>query len=290
MTEIVCNEGVEAATVARVTDLARVSRNTYYRLFADRDECLLAVFDATAARAAGRMRRAYEAAADWEEGVRAGLLELLLFLDEDRQLARFCVGSLGGDDRLLERRARVLAQLAAAVDAGRAGSVWERELPPFASVGVVGAGLAMLYAQLLRPDDAPLVELWGPLMAVIALPYRGPRAARRELALRSPRGPRPTPPVSRNGHVLLERLGMRVTYRTMRVLGAIAEHPGATSVQVARAAEIRDQAQISKLLRRLAGLGLIENLYSGAPKHAAKAWRLTDEGLAVNAAMRELVR
>ncbi len=293
MTEIVCREGPEAATVARVTATAHVSRPTFYRLFANCDECLLAAFDCAVAQAAAPMRCAYEACEHWLDGVRAGLLELLLFLDRDHDLARFCVvHSLRGDRAMLARRARVLADLVAVIDAGRRPVDREHDLPSFAAEGVVGAVLSILYARLLEPTGEPLVGLWGCLMSVVALPYRGPAVARRELELRPPRtSPAPSPAAgSASAHALLQRYGLRVTYRTIRVLGAVAERPGSTSREVGSAAGIRDPGQISKLLWRLHRLGLVENVRAGEPKEAPKAWRLTREGAAVNAAMRDLAR
>ena len=72
---------------------------------------------------------------------------------------------------------------------------------------------------------------------------------------------------------------MRLTYRTVRVLLAIDDQPGASNRDVGEAAGIIDQGQTSKLLRRLRYLGLIENAathdgHRGEPN----AWRLTPRG------------
>ena len=48
---------------------------------------------------------------------------------------------------------------------------------------------------------------------------------------------------------------MRLTYRTVRVLMATAEHPGASNRLIADTPEITDQGQISKLLGRLQRAG-----------------------------------
>ena len=290
MTEIVCREGIEGATVAHVTRTARVGRGTFYDIFTDVDDCLLAVFDSTVARATVPVRRAYHAGGDWLEGIRAALLELLLFFDQDRQLARFCVvQSLAGHQELLARRARVLADVANALDAGREEAPWAAELPSMAADGVIGAIFSILYGRLLDPEGSSLLQLWGCLMSVIALPYRGPAAARRELGLCPPRGVRGTPRATGSRNELLDGLKLRVTYRTVRVLGVIGDSPGASSSHVAERAGIKDPGQISKLLRRLHGLGLIVNAREGEPKHAQKAWRLTAEGMSARAAMHDLL-
>ena len=80
---------------------------------------------------------------------------------------------------------------------------------------------------------------------------------------------------------------MRLTYRTVRVLMAIAGHPGASNRIVADGSGISDQGQVSKLLARLEGLGLIANTGLGHPRGAPNAWRLTKRGEEVEQAIRQ---
>jgi DNA-binding MarR family transcriptional regulator len=71
---------------------------------------------------------------------------------------------------------------------------------------------------------------------------------------------------------------MRLTYRTMRVLLSVADHPGASNRELGLAAEIHDQGQASKLLGRLQKLGLIENTRADQAPGGPNAWTLTDRG------------
>ena len=125
--------------------------------------------------------------------------------------------------------------------------------------------------------------LLGELMGVIVLPYLGQAAAQKELH-------KPAPALLKTNHRSrrdpLEGLDMRLTYRTVRVLMAIAEHPEASNRTVAEASGISDQGQISKLLARLDTLGLAENTGHGHPKGAPNAWRLTARGHEVEQAIR----
>src|SRR4029077_6274684 len=100
-----------------------------------------------------------------------------------------------------------------------------------------------------------LSGLLNPLMSMIVMPYLGQSAARRELERPPPaaRDPRPS------RHNPLQDLDMRLTYKTVRVLLAIAQHPGASNRQIGEDAGVQDQGQISKLLGRLHKLGLIQN-------------------------------
>ncbi len=80
---------------------------------------------------------------------------------------------------------------------------------------------------------------------------------------------------------------MRLTYRTVRVLMAIAAHPGSSNRVVAGTAEVTDQGQMSKLLARLHDIGLIENTGGGATRGEPNAWTLTDKGWRVQGAIAE---
>jgi DNA-binding MarR family transcriptional regulator len=76
---------------------------------------------------------------------------------------------------------------------------------------------------------------------------------------------------------------MPLTYRTSRVLAAIAAQPDASNREVADAAGISDQGQVSKLLARLENLGLIHNPGEWHVGRRHK-WRLTARGKRVERA------
>ncbi len=185
------------------------------------------------------------------------------------------VDVLGAGPGALERRAGAIEPLVDAVDEGRGearGSVLPMRL---AAEGVVGAVLAILHARLLQPDRGPVIGLLGPLMGVIVLPYQGPAAAAREAAKPTPR--RRGPAVRAPGDPLRD-LDMRLTYRTVRVLVAIAANPGASNRRIADASGVVDQGQISKLLARLEHLGLIHNDGIGTSRGEPNVWNLTPRG------------
>jgi DNA-binding MarR family transcriptional regulator len=145
--------------------------------------------------------------------------------------------------------------------------------------GVVGAVLGVLHARLsgaeLSEDGSVAVaELLGPLMGIVVLPYLGNAAAVRESSREASPRPRTAP---LHGDPLRE-LDMRLTYRTVRVLLAIASDPGASNRRIADAAGIADQGQISKLLTRLEHLGLIANARAAQTRGEPNHWTLTDKG------------
>jgi AcrR family transcriptional regulator len=287
--DAVAEVGYARMTVAQVIARARVSRKTFYDVFDDREDCFLAVFEQTALRAGEAMGIAREAAGGgWRDGVRAGLSKLLEMMDEEPQLARLCVvEALGAGERVLARRAAMLASLEAVVDGAPRAA---HGPPPLTAQGVVGAVFYVLHNRLLEPDGTPLVDLLGSLMGMIVLPYLGPRAAEKEVARAArPAAQRSAARGTRGADRRadpLQGVNMRLTYRTVRVLTVIAEHPNASNRTIAALSGVADQGQISKLLARLSKLGLIANFGEGQERGAANAWQLTPRGAQVERAAR----
>jgi AcrR family transcriptional regulator len=281
---LVAEQGVAALTLGEAIARAGVGRRVFYESFDDRDACLLAAFDLGVERAAQRIAPAYAAQSRWRDAIRVGLAELLRFIDEEPALGRLCiVHSLSGGPVLLRRRTEVQAILWEVVDRGRAEGVAARnEPPPIVAEGVVGAVVTVIQTRLLAqdsepPDERPTIELFGSLMSLIALPYLGAGAARRELTRPAP-APRTAGGAPAGARTQYEDLGVRLTYRTGRVLQAIARYPGASNREVAERAGIVDQGQISKLLSRLEAASVIANQSEGTSRGAPNAWRLTEHG------------
>jgi AcrR family transcriptional regulator len=288
--DVVEDVGYARMTVARIIARARVSRKTFYDVFADREDCFLAAFDQALDEARVLAAAAYEREPGWRDGMRSGLARLLMLMEEERALARLCmIEALGAGDRVLERRAEVLGELAHVVDRGRSVTNATRQPPQVTAEGVVGAVFAVLHARLLGRSSEPLTELLGPLMSMVVLPYLGTRAASVELnrPLLEVGAPRRSRPASRSPDPLAG-LKIRLTYRTVRVLMVIAEHPGASNREIAEGSGIVDQGQISKLLTRLSHVKLVQNTGGGQERGAANAWHLTRRGAEVERATRLL--
>ncbi len=274
-------------TVADIVARSRISRRTFYETFANREECLSAVFEDLLGVIAGELAVAGLEGLVWRERVRRGLWTILGFFDREPVLARVCVvGALSGGPGVLERREEVLGRLAAVVDEGRCEGARGGECTPLTAEGLVGAAVGIVYARLLRGEREPLTGLLGELMGMIALPYLGPAAARRELARPAPaatpasaaRGVGGAAGFVRAAADPLESVPMRLTYRTSRVLEGVAENPAASNREVGEYADIHDAGQVSKLLRRLERLGLLANSGPGHLKGEPNAWRLTAQG------------
>ncbi len=291
--------GAANVTVAHIVARAGVSRRTFYELFEDREDCFLGAFDESVTRATRYVLDNHDPKADWVERVRNALTALLAFLDAEPGTGQLLiVGSLGAGAKALERRGEMLSRTIALLDEGRSVAKAGEDLPPLTAEGIAGGVLSVLHSRLLtspppaigeegrrspKVSHGSLLDLVGPLMAMIVLPYLGPTAARKELA-------RPIPkPASLHRHEgnPLGELEMRLTYRTVRVLMAIAAHPGSSNRVVAEAAEVTDQGQMSKLLARLHDIGLIQNTGGGATRGEPNAWTLTTKGWHIQEAIAE---
>ena len=296
---IVAERGYERMTVRSVSGRAGASSKTFYDLFSDREDCFLAAFDLAIDELAAVTLPAFDAGSGWAGRIRDGLGALLESLDEDLALSLLVfVEALAAGPRVLARRAQVLETLSRVVAEGGTGMKVRRELPPLTAEGVVGAVFGLIHARLQQRAGS-LTELLNPLMAIVVLPYRGHAAAARELTQPTGKGHRaasrsrdsaptdvsakadrraPTSLLARRSR-RAPGLGVdfRPTQRTQMVLEAVGCLPGASNRQIADAAGIVDRGQVSKLLSRLEGLGLLHNT-GGRTKGVPNAWQLTPTG------------
>ncbi len=287
--EAVAERGVRSVTLADIAAWAEVSPRQLREQFADVEGGILAAFEWTTQRAGATMAAAYGGESRWIEAIRASLAAMLELIEQEPELARlWIVDSLGGGSKVLRRRAKTIATLCEYIDSGRLDAASRTEPPAITAEGVVGGLLAVLQTRLLAPGAEPPSGLLGELVSLVVLPYMGSAAAKRELtrsAGRSPLGRRSRPRPS--GHAAVEGAGVRLTYRTARVLMAIAERPGSSNREVGNRGEVVDQGQISKLLARLESQGLIVNTGGGGRRGAPNAWELTPRGEQLEHAVRQ---
>lgn len=284
--DVLSERGAANVSVAHIVARSGVSRRTFYELFESREDCFLAAYNEALALLAARVLPAYASGQKWRGRIRTGLVALLGFLDEEPAIGRvLVVESLSAGPRSLERLGQVLEQVAAVLDEARTQSASAMSLPPLTAQGLVGGALSLIYTRISRPDEGTLIELTNQLMSMIVLPYLGSAAARRELDQ-----PLELAAANRRDARLssdpFKEAGMRLTYRTVRVLLAVAEHPNASNRVLGDAAEIKDQGQISKLLNRLQKVELIFNTGLGPGLGAPNAWSLTPTGQQLLASFR----
>jgi hypothetical protein len=136
----------------------------------------------------GRLSRTVDEAArrggSWLERLRAGLVALLGFFDDEPEWSALLVLELPVDEfealRCQQRTFGVLTQL---LDDGAPLAVGECMVEPQLTAELVVAGVfSVIRKRMLEGEDRPLVGLAPSLMAFIVMPYLGQAAAGAELS------------------------------------------------------------------------------------------------------------
>jgi AcrR family transcriptional regulator len=189
MIELIAQRGYPAVRILDLTQLAHVSRPTFYNLYADKEELLLSAYEDIAGRTTVRVAEAY----DEGEGPQQSLpLALQAFAElaaaEPEAMTLALLGTFGAGPRALERRNRTTTALERMVSAGRTHARGEQ--PRDLTAKFVIGGIREVSATRLRSGRAhELPELAGELGAwalgypqELPLGLDGPRRVRRRAA------------------------------------------------------------------------------------------------------------
>jgi AcrR family transcriptional regulator len=158
--------GFAEASAEAVSREAGMSKATFYEHFANKEECILALFDRSAeAVIAAMAESAREVGEDPKRRVRAGTAAFLEAVAEHPEHAQtLLVEIIGAGPRAAERRDSILAAFAQVVDAENARAAKRHGWPRFASFddafAVVGAivELASRQIRLGEPSDVRALE------------------------------------------------------------------------------------------------------------------------------------
>lgn len=180
--EIVDARGYNETTVARVTDAASISRRTFYELFADKEACFVAAFEAVDDHLREILTEAIASEGSWAEQVARAFTELLGFFAEHPHLARlYWVEATVVGTGTLELRERGAQRLVALLAAGRDERDGGRGLPEGIEE-VLAGGVMTLIARRVQNGEAAQLRRFAPALIEFALtPYLGIGRAR-ELA------------------------------------------------------------------------------------------------------------
>jgi AcrR family transcriptional regulator len=105
----VASKGYGATTVGDITRRARVSRDTFYEQFVNKDACFLAAYDATTRELLDQMVDAGISQSSYVEGIRDGVRAYLRFWSERPDAARiWSLDILAAGEEALVHRERTL--------------------------------------------------------------------------------------------------------------------------------------------------------------------------------------
>lgn len=197
MIELIAERGYPAVRILDLTQLAHVSRPTFYNLYADKEELLLSAYEDIAGRTTARVAEAF---AEGDSPERSLQLALQAFAEmaaaEPEAMTLALLGTFGAGPRALERRNRTTTALEQTVSAGRAHA-WSEQPRDLTAKFLIG-GVREVAAMRLRAGRADeLPELANELGAwafcypqALPLGLEGRRVRKREPVEEPPTPPR----------------------------------------------------------------------------------------------------
>lgn len=107
--DAVAAKGYGSITIGDITRRARVSRDTFYQQFANKEQCFLAAYDAITRELLDEMVAAGISQASYVEAVRDGVRAYLRFFSERPEAARVCTLDIlaAGEKALVHRERRI---------------------------------------------------------------------------------------------------------------------------------------------------------------------------------------
>jgi AcrR family transcriptional regulator len=178
----IADRGYCDLTVRDMIVRAGVSRRTFYQLFDDKLQCVLAAHQAAFGKLEKLLAKACSGQSEWADGVAAALaagLEFAARSPEEAGLALVPCHSLG-EPQLMEAARVAHDRLAAMLRAGRRNRGGGAPAPfELTEPALVGAVTAIAGARLYAGDIEGLRQLEPELVRIIVAPYLGYREAQR---------------------------------------------------------------------------------------------------------------
>jgi AcrR family transcriptional regulator len=163
MIELIAQRGYPAVRILDLTQLAHVSRPTFYNLYADKEELLLSAYEDIAGRTTAHVAEAYGRGASQEQCLELALLAFAeLAVAEPEAMTLALLGTFGAGPRALGRRNRTTQALEQLIQTGRERS-WSEHPADLTTKFLIG-GIREVSATRLRQGRADeLLALAGEL-------------------------------------------------------------------------------------------------------------------------------
>jgi AcrR family transcriptional regulator len=174
--------GYEQVAVRNVIERAQTSRATFYKHFADREDCFAQAYGDAAEWLYRRLTGAAKRRPSWREGLRAAMAELLEFCANQPAIAKALLVEVhAAGERSLAQRRDLMERLSRALDSARREIPSRQAPPPVASDFIVGAIDTLLAAKLLDGDAEHAPEMLPGLLHFVVMQYLGENAAWEEM-------------------------------------------------------------------------------------------------------------
>jgi AcrR family transcriptional regulator len=173
-------KGYEAMSVADILAEAGVGRESFYDLFEDKQDCVLAAHTLLIDHLETTVRAVYDEPGPWVDRVRRAMVTMLDWFAADPAAARVTLvelAAMGPVSR--ERFQEIFDRFSRILEEGREGSEPDPERPHAAQLAI-SAGLARVYEEVVRGRAAELPSLLPELTYEVLVPFIGEEAARAE--------------------------------------------------------------------------------------------------------------
>jgi AcrR family transcriptional regulator len=173
--EQVAERGYAAATVDLIAAAAQVGKATFYRHFADREECYLALYDEFAAEVVREVGAAYamESGA-WPERLEEAVSAAFRLAETRPLRTRACLAeALSAGPLATERYERLRELFAGLLRPGRQLNPRGSELPESLEVTLAGGALWMIDQRLASEGPESLHDLFPETLRFLLAPYVG---------------------------------------------------------------------------------------------------------------------
>jgi AcrR family transcriptional regulator len=180
--DLVAERGYQATTIEMIVRRAKVGYATFYKNFADKEECFLALFEAALERTLRRVEDAYEReAGPWPDRVGAALGALFEEIAAHPAVARAClVEALTAGPEASARHEAALKRFAPFLRPGRELNPRQAELPETLEDTLAGGVLWVVNQRLVGDEVDRLRSLLPETLEFLLRPYVGEEEAARE--------------------------------------------------------------------------------------------------------------
>ena len=177
---VTATKGYESTTVGDILGEAGVGRETFYELFDDKLDCMLAAHKILVDALEEQVRAAYSEQAPWPQRVRGALAVTLEWFAADPQAARFTLvelSTVGPAFRAIFQSE--YARFTKLLDEGLGDGGPDPELARATGLAV-GAIMARIYEEVVLGKAAELPRLLPDLTYELLVPFVGEEVARAE--------------------------------------------------------------------------------------------------------------
>lgn len=173
--ELFSRRGYHDTTIERIVRRGRVGYQTFYRDFADKEACFLAVFEESAEAATERVSTAYSATRGaWPEKAAAAIASLFEAIQANPARSHVClVESLTAGPRVLARYEQAVDAFAPILRPGRAFNPRNNELPDTLERTIAGGVLWVAYQRLILHEADRLGQDLPETIEFVLTPYIG---------------------------------------------------------------------------------------------------------------------